>query len=70
MYTDTIHYIKNNGRLRDLGGLESHLLEAATYDENHNFVTTTRKEALEMLSPGLYKFTEFMRGVREILNKI
>lgn len=70
LYPDTVHYIKNNGKLRDLGGLESHLLEAATYDENHNFVTITREEALDLLTPTLDKFTEFTRYTRDKLNEI
>lgn len=70
LYPRTVHYIKNNGTLRGLFGLESHLLEAATYDKNHNFVTTTRKEALEMVSHFFRKFTEITRSVRDILNEI
>ena len=70
LYPNTVHYIKNNGMLRDLGGLESHLLEAATYDENHNFVTITREEALELVAPALNKFTKFTRNTRDRLNEI
>lgn len=70
LYPDTVHYVKNNGKFRDLGGLESHLLESAKYDKNHNFVQTTREEALEMVAPIFDKFTAFARNVRETLNDI
>lgn len=66
-YQDNITYIQN-ALEKDKPGDLSHLVRCASFDENGNFITTTREQAREQMT-GMSKIvTDFLQTGRETMN--
>jgi hypothetical protein len=67
LYKNNITYVKNDGIFT---GIESHFAEAASYDNNGNFIQATREEAIASLTPQIKVFTDLSQSVRGYLNEM
>ena len=66
-YEDNIRYVANNDSMPS-NFITAHLVQAATYDEEGNFVTVSRAEALDKMSWGEKAFTDVAQWARGAMN--
>ena len=66
-YEENITYVANNGSMPS-NFITAHLVQSATYDEDGNFVTVTREQAVEKMNWGEKVFVDAAQNVKGFMN--
>lgn len=68
-YENNVNYIRNNETMK-LNAISSHLVQAATFDENGNFIKVSKEEMKEKTGFVMDSLMKFVQQVREVMNDI